>query len=352
MNEISQTNHIIFRRTRHYRFLVSGEKFSLPPCPTSAYYPDGGKRHFEQGYRQRAWDLPPDCATMASAFLIFTSARARKGRASSGTQVTHSTAKDQRGYRGHTSYDTAKCDTLEHAQHGQGFQYQQGDGMPDMATAQSQTAPGRDLQTQPRQTLRRKASGYRWAVPQPAGQGARSMRRREEPDSGPRPDTAHVSAAFRHSGAPNIRLHAAWDNNIIRRLEYARWQGHRRLHAQTSPSGIYPILTAHKCQNPTGFGPASYCRQLWHPQTSAGLKMAQASSPVPSSLHANVQLMAQHGGALVQGHHRQAYPPRFIQKRSGPNQRHYAVSRESQPESSRFYLERVSRTDYDKDHQM
>ena len=352
MNEIGGTYNIILQRTLSYRLLVDREKLFLPSCSASPDYPDGGRRYPEQGHRQRTSYFPPDCPTLASALLVFTPARSRKGRPSPRTQTAHQATKGQRHYRSYASYDTAECNTLEHAKYGQGPGRQQGNGMPNMAAAQPKAPSGRDLQTQPRQTLYREVTRYRRLISEPAGQSACSMRRREEPDPGPRPDTTIIPATSRYSSAPNIRLHAAWNNNIVCRFEYARWQGHRRLHAQTPPSGVYPVLTAHKCQNPAGLGSASYRRQLWYPQTSEGFTMAQTPSQVSSSLHSNVQLMAQHGGALVQGDYRQTYPPRLVQERSGLDQRHYAISRESQPESPCFYLERIRRTDYDKDHQM
>ena len=168
MNEISRTHHIIVRRTLHHRLLVDREKLSLPSCSTRPDYPDGGRRCSEPGYCQRTPDFPSDCSTLASAFFVSSPAWARKGCPAPRTKAAHSAAKDQCHYRGHPSYYTAERDALEHAQYGQSSGRQQSNGMPDMATAQSQTTFGRDIQTQPRQTIRRKTSRYCRALSQPS----------------------------------------------------------------------------------------------------------------------------------------------------------------------------------------
>lgn len=352
MREISGIYSIVSRRTLHHRLLVDREKFPLSACSACTNYTDGSGWCSKPRYRQRTSHFPPDRSTVASTFLISSSARAREGCPAPRTQTSNSTAKGQCYYRSYTSHNTAECDTLEYAQHGQSSQCQQGNGMPDMATAQSQTTSGRDIQAQQRQAIRRETSRHRRPVSQPAGQGAGFMCRREEPDSSTRPNAASVTATSRHPGTSNPRLHSAWDNNVICRFKHDRRQGHRRLHAQTPASRIYPVLATHKCQNSAGFGFASYRRQLRSSQTPTSIVVAQAPSPVPFTLHSDVQFVAQYGGTMVPGNYRQTYPPWIIQKRSGFNQSNYAVSRKSQPESTRFYLERICRTDHDKDRQM
>ena len=223
---------------------------------------------------------------------------------------------------------------------------------PDMATAQSQATSCRDIQTQSRQAVCRETSRYRWAISQSARQSTGLVCRRKESDPSSRPNATFITFTPRPSGASDTRLYTARNDNFIRCLEHARWKGHRRLHAQTPASRIYPVLTTRKCQNPAGFGFASYRRQLWCSQAPTGHKLAQASSSVPLALYSNIQFMAEYGGTLVPGNYRQTYSPWFIQKRSGSNQGNYAVSRQSQPKSTRFYLERISRTDYGKDRQM
>ena len=352
MREISGTHYIISQRTLCYRRMVDGKKFLISPCSTRPDYPDGSRRYLKSGYRQRTSHFPSDRSALASAVFISSFNRARKGCSASWTQAAHSTAKNQCHYRGHSSYDAAQCNTLEHTQYGQSFGCQQGNGMPDMATAQSQAASCRNIQTQPRQAICRKTPRCRWIVSQSAKQSAGLMCRRKKSDSSPRPNPAFTTLAPRYSSAPDARLYTARNNNFIRRLKYARRENHRRLHAPASASRIYPVLTTYKCQNPTRFRFTSYRRQLWYSQASASFEMAQTSSPIPFAFYSDIQLMAQYGGALVQGNYRQTYSPRFIQECSGFNQSNYAVSRQSQPESTRLYLECIGRANYDKDRQM
>lgn len=352
MREISRNHYIVSRRTLNHQCMVDREKFPLSDCSACPDHPYGSGRQSKPRYRQRTPYFPPNRSTLASTFSISSFARIGKRCSASWTQTAYPAAKNQRNYRSHSSHDAPQCDTLEHAHYGQSFGSEQGNRMSDMATTQSQAAFGRNIQTQPRQTICRKASRYRRAISQSSGQSAGFVCRRKKPDSGPRQDTAFITFASRHSGTPDARLYTARNDNFIRRLKHAQRQSHRRLYAQAPASRIYPLLTTHKCQNSAGFGTASYCRQLRCSQTPAGLEVAKASSPVPLAFYANLQFLAQYGGALVPGDYRQAYPPGLVQKRPGFNQSNYAVSRLSQPESSRFHLERIGRTDYVKDCQM
>jgi len=146
MREISGTDYIVFRRTLHHRNMVDREKFSLPSSSTRPNYPDGCRRRSQSGYRTRASYLPPHRSIVASTVFISSPAGNRKGCPASRTQTSHSTAKGQCYYRGNASHNTAECNALEYAQHGQSSQCQQGDCMPDMATAQSQTSSCRNIQ--------------------------------------------------------------------------------------------------------------------------------------------------------------------------------------------------------------
>ncbi len=341
MNEISRTYHIIIKRRNDPELLGNWKKLSISHSSACPDYPHGGGWCSKPGYRQRTPYITSDSATLAPTVLISTPARSGKRCSTPWAQATYSATKDQRRYRGYAPYGAAECDTLEYAKHGQGFRCQQSYNMSNMATTQSQTPSGRNIQTQPGQAIRRKTSRYRRPVSQPAGQGACFMRRREEPDSSPRQDTTVIPVTSWYSRASNLRLHAARDNDVIRRFKYARRQGYRRLYASAPAPGIYPVLTAYQCQDPAGLRPALNSGQLRRPQTSAGPKMAQTESTVSSSLYTDIQFMAQYGGTLVPGNHRQTHSSRFIQKRSRVDQSHYAISGKSQPESTRFYLGRI-----------
>ena len=369
MCEISGTNYIVSRRMLDHRRMVNlpdyiiqagGKKFSLPSCSTRPDYPDGGRRYSKSGYRQRTSYFSSDRSALASAVSVSSPVRARKGCSASWAQAAHSTAKNQCYYRGYPPYDATRCPAriVQAGTHWSTRSMAKALGVskatvcPDMATAQSQATSCRDIQTQSRQAVCRETSRYRWAISQSARQSTGLVCRRKESDPSSRPNATFITFTPRPSGASDTRLYTAWNDNFIRCLEHARWKGHRRLHAQTPASRIYPVLTTRKCQNPAGFGFASYRRQLWRSQAPTGHKLAQASSSVPLALYSNIQFMAEYGGTLVPGNYRQTYSPWFIQKRSGSNQGNYAVSRQSQPKSTRFYLERISRTDYGKERQM
>ena len=341
MHENSGTHFIVLRRARYPRHMVDREKLSLPSGSAFPDYPNGGRGCPKPGYRQRASNFKADRPTLAAEILISSSPRFGKRCPPSRTQATHSPEKNQCHYRGHASNNTAQCNTLEHSQHGQISGRQQSDGVQDMATAQSQTASCRNIQAQSRQAIRRETSRCRWPLSQPAGQGVGPMRRRKEPDPSSRSDTTFTPLASRHSGASDARLHTTRNNNFVCRSKYARWQGYWRLYAPASASGIYPFLATHKRQDPAGFGPASHCRQLWHPQTPAGLEVAQSTPSISPSLYPNIQFVAQHGRTLVPGDYRQTYSTRFVQERSRPDRRDYEISRESQPKPACLYLERI-----------
>jgi len=352
MHEISRTHPFVSRRASNIGFLGSREKLSISPCPARSNHSYGRRRCLKSGYSQGASSVSSDCPALAPAFLVSTLTGGREGRSASRPKSAHYPAKNKRCYRGDFAHSAAECHSLEQPQHGQSHRLEPISDNAYLETIQSQTALSRDVQAQPRQALYQKIARYCRPVFKPSGQGPGSLCRREESDSSSRSNPAYVAFASGNTSSSNVRLHAARHNNVIRRFEYARRQSHRRLHAPASTSRIYPVLTAYQCQDPAGPGPAPYRRQLWYSQASTSFKMARAASSVPSSLHSDVQFMAQYGGALVQGDYRQAYSPRFIQKRSGPDRSHYTIPRESQPESARFYLERVCGNNHGKDRQM
>src|SRR3990167_5613376 len=210
MCEISGTNYIVSRRMLDHRRMVNlpdyviqagGKKFSLPSCSTRPDYPDGGRRYSKSGYRQRTSYFSSDRSALESAVSVSSPVRARKGCSASWAQAAHSTAKNQCYYRGYPPYDATRCDALEHTQYGQGFGRQQSNGMPDMATAQSQATSCRDIQTQSRQAVCRETSRYRWAISQSARQSTGLVCRRKESDPSSRPNATFITFTPRPSGA-------------------------------------------------------------------------------------------------------------------------------------------------------
>jgi len=326
MNEISRANNIISRRARYYPLMVDGEKSSLSTCSACPYYPHGGRRSSEPGYRKRTSSFPPDRSVVAAEVFISSPYWARKRCAASRPKPAHTTAENQRHYRSHASHNTRTRHTLEHTRHGQGAKCQQGHGLPCVETAQPQAAFGQDIQAEQRQALHGEVAGCCRPVSKSSEQGSGPMCRREEPDPSPRPDTATIAIAARYPGAADTRLHTTRNDNFIRGAKHARRQGNRGLYGPASAPGVHPIPADHRRKNPAGSGPASYRRQLRHTQTSARFEVAQASSPVPPALYTDFEFMAKHGGTMVPGNNRQAYPTRLFRKRPGLDSCNYGLS--------------------------
>ena len=328
MCEISGTNYIVSRRMLDHRRMVNlpdyviqagGKKFSLPSCSTRPDYPDGGRRDSKPRYWPKNFIfLVRPFSSGVSGFCFFACPGSKRMLRVLGASRAFNSEKSMLlsrlpSIRRHPMPcpNSSGGDALEHTQYGQGFGRQQSNGMPDMATAQSQATSCRDIQTQSRQAVCRETSRYRWAISQSARQSTGLVCRRKESDPSSRPNATFITFTPRPSGASDTRLYTARNDNFIRCLEHARWKGHRRLHAQTPASRIYPVLTTRKCQNPAGFGFASYPpersragrRQLWCSQAPTGHKLAQASSSVPLALYSNIQFMAEYGGTLVPGNY-------------------------------------------------
>ena len=119
-------------------------------------------------------------------------------------------------------------------------------GAQDLEGARAEAALGRDLQAVARSGLRRQGGGRRRPLPQPAGQGAGAVGRREEPDSGARPHpagTADEEGPGRHD---DPRLQASRHHHPVRGAQRAGRHGHRQLHAPPSAPRVPALSQAHR----------------------------------------------------------------------------------------------------------
>ena len=341
MHELSRTHNPITRRAPDIGCLVHREESPFPRGSTRPYYLYGRQRRIKSRHRQKSAHFTTYCSTMAATVLISTPPRTGKRRSSPRPKAENSSTQNRCGCRCHIAQQAVQCDPLEYAKHGRGSRPQSICRDTHLAETQPKTAPCRNIQTQPRQAIQRKASRCGRSLSQPSGQGLGSLRRREESNTGSRSNSPHNAITSGYPRTSDSRLYAARHHNLIRGVKHARRQSHRRLHAATPPSRIHPVPAIDQCQNAVGFGLASHCRQLWHAQTCSRKVMAEAPSSVPFAFHSNIQFVAQHGRTLVSRDYRQTYSSRFVQERSRPHQRDYEISREPQPKSARFYLERI-----------
>src|ERR1700676_4675301 len=156
----------------------------------------------------------------------------------------------------------------------------------------------------------------------------------------------------RHTHARTARPQRQWHNDLVRCVEHARWHGHWRLHAAASPSRVYSLPAADRCQDTTRSGLTSDRRQLWNSQTTSRPILAKTPSPLPLAFHSHLQLLAEHGGALVPRDYRQAHPSRLFPERPGFDRRYQPLHPNPQSESQSFHLERIRRTNYGQNRQM
>ncbi len=341
MNELSRTNNSNRRRTPDVGRMVHWAELFFSPGPTRQDRLHGCRWYSQSRHCQEVASFAANSSIMASAVFIFTPDWSRKRCSSSRTQTENSSTQNRCFGRGHITQQASKCDPLEHAEHGRSSRTQPVCGDSHLAQTQLKTTPCRNIQAQSGQTIQRKTPRRGRSLSQSTGQGARALCRREESNSSTRTNSSDNAGTSGNSRTSNSRLHSSRNNNLIRSFKHARWQSHWRLHATTSASGIYPVPAIDQCQNAGRFGTASYCRQLRDAQTCSCEVMAETPSSIPFAFYSHIQLMAQHGRTLVPGNHRQTHSARLIQKRPGINRRDHNISRESQPKSARFYLERI-----------
>ena len=312
INEESGTYSAIFRRALNPQRLGRRTKIPVANDPARSNYLYGRRRGFESRHRTDSSNFPSNRSTLASTVPFASSGRSRK-RCSAPWPISENYAtQNQCCCRGNSSYNSCRCDPLEHANNGQSPRTERGQCSSHMAQTQFETASCRNFQAQPGQTIYRETARCRWSLFKSPRQSNRFMCRREKPDSGVGTHSSANALASGDSGPSNARLHATWDYDVIRRFKHARWSSDRRLYASPSASRIYSLFTTHQRQDSSISGLAPYRRQLWNTQASTRSEMAETPSTVPFSLCSDIQLLAQYGGTLVRRNYKETHTSRIF----------------------------------------
>ena len=299
IDEKSRAYSVITRRADNAQCLGQRTKISVTNGSTRSNCLFGCRRYFESGYCPETSNFSSYRSTLAPAVPI-PSSRGAKERCPTTRQIPKNyTAENQRCCSCHSSHDPRRCDSLEHANNGQGSRFERGNRSSYMAQAQFETAPCRNLQTQSGQTLYRKIARCCRPIFESTGQSDRLLCRREESNPSIRTHTNLDASTPGRYGSSDTRLYTTRDNNVIRSFKHARWTGYRRLHASPSASRVHSVLTAYQCQDSARSGLTPDRRQLWNTQTPTCSKMAEASSEIPSAFYSNIQFMVEYGGTMV-----------------------------------------------------
>jgi len=350
--ESSRNNPLVPRGTSG-----AGEMGRGTTLPTSigSARPDhlqGSRGVAEQGYCTGPAYLASHGATLAATLPGASAAWARKGRAAAGAYSPGFSPQDPSRRSRHPAHHAAQRYSLERAKYGRGPRVEQRHHSPNLEAAQLETSLDRNLQAQPRQALHRETPRRGRALSESARQSPGTLRRREMSNPGPRPHSAALAAAAGNPGPANARLQTQWHDDLVRGVEYARWNSHWRLHAAAPPSGIYSLPATDRRQDTERSGVASYRRQLWNAQTPSRAILAETPSSLPLTFHSHFQLLAEHGGALVPRDYRQAHPSRLLQERPGFDRCYQPVHPNAQSKSQGFRVERICRTNYGQNRQM
>src|SRR3989338_4521460 len=292
MNELSGTHNVNPRRTPDVGRLVQREEFSFPHGPTRPHYLHGSRRTLEPRHRQRTTHFTAYGSTMAATVFIPSPVGSAERCAPPGSNTKNSSMQDRRGCCRHVTQQACQCNPLEHAQHGRSPRIKSIHRNAHLETTQLKTAFDRDIQTKQRQTFFREATRCGRSLSQSSRQSSDLMCRREESNPSPGTHKNLNAGASRHCGPSDTRLYTPWDDNFIRGFKHDRWQSHRRLHAAAPASRIHPVLAIDQCQNPNGFGSASYCRQLWNAQTCSREGMAETPSKISFAFYSHIQFVA------------------------------------------------------------
>src|SRR3989338_1532572 len=299
IDEKSGTNSVISRRENDTQGMVQWTEISVANDPACSNYLFGRRRRVESGHCTKTSNVSTYRSTLASKVPLSSSGRAEKRCPTSRQIPKNYTAQNQRCCSSDPSHNSCRCDSLEHANDGQGPRIKRGHNPSHMAQTQFETTSYRNFQTQSGQALHREIARCCRPIFESPRQSNCLLCRREESNSSIGTHSSTNALASGGSCSSITLLHTTWNHDIIRRFKHARWTGYRRLHAASSASRIYPVLTTHQCQDSARFGLASYRRQLWDTQTPTRAKLAEAPSQIPFAFYSNIQLMAQHGGAMV-----------------------------------------------------
>ena len=349
--ENRSAHYIVPRRTFDAGYMGTGKK---PPLATGAActnYSDGCRRHAESRYCSRSGCHQANGPALAATLFGFSTCRTGKGRSSSWSYPPNYPEKNSGSGRSHSAYNPTPCNSLEYPQHGKGPGTQRSHDTANMETAQPQTPFAQNLQTQSRQTLRREALRCCWSLPQSSRQIAGLVRRREESNPSSRPNSARFADEEGPLWNHDARLQTQRHDHFICSPQHARRQGHRRLHAAPSASGVYPFPQENRRRDPGRARPPFDRGQLRHPQASPRKVLAKTASTVPFALYSNVQFLVKPGRALVPQDYRQTYPSGHVPERARIDCCYQKLYRQSQPKSTSVCMDCTCRTDFDQSRQ-
>src|SRR3990172_7484835 len=347
IHEGGRSHNVVPRRTNHSRQMDDGTKLSVPGSPARTNYPDGRRWHFEPGHCPHSQDFSTHCATLAATLFGPSASWIGKGRPSSRPHSTDFLSQGERCHPCNVALHPSQRDPLECAQLGQGARPQQRHDSSHLEATQLEAPSDRNIPAQPRQTVRRKTPRCRRPLLEPSRQSIGALRRREKPDSSSGSNATSVAIEARYPSPPKSRLQAPRNHHPFRSPQHARRQGHRRLHAAPPVSGIYSVSPTHQRPDATRSGPTPDRRQLWDAQTSPRPFVAETPPPISPAFHPHLQLLAQSGGTMVSGNHRQTDSSRLVPERPVLSGGHQAVHRYAQSKSQSFHLERFCRPDHE-----
>ncbi len=188
-------------------------------------------------------------------------------------------------------------------------------------------APHAFVQPVHRPAVRRQGARRDRALPQPARQGARALRRREEPDPGARADTARGAGGPRARRGGDAGLRAARHHHALRRPGCGHRLRARPVPAPAPASGVPALSGAQRRERAGRLGRAPRDRQLRDPQARRRARLARGAAPLPHPLHAHVRVLAEPGRAVFRARHPARNPARLRAHDAGAGAPHRGVVR-------------------------
>ena len=349
--ENRSARYIVPRGTFHAGYVGTRKKPSTESGAAGTDYSDGCRRYAEPRDRSPFGYQQANGTALATTLFGFSTGGVAKGCSPSRSYPQNQPQKNSGRGRSHSAYHPARCNSLEHPKHGKGPRAERSNDPANMETAQPQTSFGQNLQAQSRQTLRREALRRGWPLSQPSRQVAGLVCGREEPNPGFGSNPARFADEKRPLCNHDARLQTQWNDYFICSPQHARRQGHWRLHATSSASGVYPFSQEDRRRDSCWVGSALDCGQLRHAQTSPRKVLAQTAPTVPFTLYPNLLFLAEPGGALVPRAYRQAYSSRQLPERDSTDYSYQRLYRQSQSKSTGLRMDCTCRTNFNQSRQ-
>jgi len=329
------------------RHLGTRKKLPLAAGTTRTDHPNGCGWSAKPRYRSGTGCLPANRAALAATFPRFSTGGAGKGCSPSWSYSQDSGEKDSCSHRSHSPYNATQCNPLEHSQHGQGSRVKRGHDTPYMETTQPEAPFDQNVQGQPRQTICRETVRRCWALFKSSGQVAGALCRRKESDPSSRPDAAGVTDEERPLWDHDTRLQTQRHNNVICGTQHARRYDYRRLPAAPSASRIYPFPQENRRRDPGRSRPTLDRGQLRDTQASQREDVAQTTFTIPFALYPDLELLVEHGRAVVPRDYRQTYPSWHVSECTRFNRGYQKLYRQPQPKSAGVCMDCTCGTDFD-----